>query len=433
MHLYRSRKCHRRPWHRSRPATATTTRRTPPNRPCTGIRWNNPMHQNSLPSLRRRAPAATRAAAKPHAPIRRRCATACQPLRQGNTPCTVRQVAPRQGAMPCLFRAEPCGTRPSKKFGTTDAHRCTRMGRSPAGSFTAGSLQPNPGSRADAVGTVPSVCICVHPWFQISCLLPRVPHATARVRSAARKPEAHAPDPSARPGARGFKRRQNPMHQFAPAPQPAIERCRPSRCRRTAPARAGRPASPPSTQPQTRRARLAEPHTPIRGRRPGPGSATAASGGSPGKTPCTRPSRQARTPQRASSAASSGKTPCTCTAPTPASLHPARSVSWAAKRDARETRLVPQCTARRPSPHPHRGPAGAHATRHRLMHHATRRPRDASAPAGTAPGDNTPCPATPIPATPKKHRPPTRLRMTPAPGPSICCADAPRPWHGLIA
>ncbi len=103
-------------------------------------------------------------------------------LTQGNNPCTnspatrhrvpqavarkysmhreARRATARCGGISRLFQAEPCGTRHSKKFGTTDAHRCTRMGRSPAGLFTAGTLEPNLGSRADAVGTVPSVCIC---------------------------------------------------------------------------------------------------------------------------------------------------------------------------------------------------------------------------------------------------------------------------------
>jgi hypothetical protein len=46
MHLYRSPKCHRRPLHHSRPATATTIRRTSPNRSYAEVRWHNPMHQS---------------------------------------------------------------------------------------------------------------------------------------------------------------------------------------------------------------------------------------------------------------------------------------------------------------------------------------------------------------------------------------------------
>ncbi len=123
---------------------------------------------------------------------------------------------PRCGAIPQLCMAEPCGMRGSKQ--EICNRRCTLMGRSPAGSFTADTLQPNLISRADTEGTVRSACICVHLRLQISCLLSYMPHAAAWVP----KPNLQASSPGTTPRARSFKRCQNPMHQFAPAPQPAI-------------------------------------------------------------------------------------------------------------------------------------------------------------------------------------------------------------------
>jgi predicted nucleotidyltransferase len=67
------------------------------------------------------------------------------------------------------------------------------MGRSPACWFTAGLPQPNRGSRVDAATPVPSVCICVHLWFQIVCFAACRTLPLARP-SATRQPEAYAPE-----------------------------------------------------------------------------------------------------------------------------------------------------------------------------------------------------------------------------------------------
>ena len=85
------------------------------------------------------------------------------------------------------LQAEPSSTRQSKKDSTrmqTDARRCTRMGLSPACSFTAEVAQPYPRSRAVAVAPVPSACIRVHlsaSALSLSCLLLRAPHPAASV------------------------------------------------------------------------------------------------------------------------------------------------------------------------------------------------------------------------------------------------------------
>jgi hypothetical protein len=55
----------------------------------------------------------------------------------------------------------------TQEFGTTDAHRFTPMGPSPAWPFTADIEQPILASRAGAVAPVPSAYISVHLWFQI--------------------------------------------------------------------------------------------------------------------------------------------------------------------------------------------------------------------------------------------------------------------------
>ena len=66
-------------------------------------------------------------------------------------------------------RGGSCGTRQSKKFATADAHRCTSMGQSLAGSLTAETPQPKSRSPADAVGTVHR-CASVVPDFLLASL-----------------------------------------------------------------------------------------------------------------------------------------------------------------------------------------------------------------------------------------------------------------------
>lgn len=124
--------------------------------------------------------------------------------------------AQRQGAAPYRISARrhrAAGKEASKKFGTTDAHRCTPMGRSAAGSLTAGTLRPNLRQPCRCGG---HCRIGVHRWCQISCLLPAraSPGKTPCTRNSA------APQ-TQQPGTSGVSRRrsaanvrQDPIHQF---------------------------------------------------------------------------------------------------------------------------------------------------------------------------------------------------------------------------
>jgi hypothetical protein len=116
---------------------------------------------------------------------------------EGETPCTVRTrragggchaqaVTPDPGqrcATAAVGRitgaggARRSGRQGKPENGTTDAHRCTPMGRSSACSFTAEPSRPHftsrPGLMSSAAGSVrvPSVCIGVHRWFHcLACL-----------------------------------------------------------------------------------------------------------------------------------------------------------------------------------------------------------------------------------------------------------------------
>jgi len=168
-----------------------------------------------------RTSAASPAAARPHAPIRRRCATVCRNLRRGDTPMHREALTQRArcGATPYFLQAALCGPWQSKECGTTDAHRWggVRQARSQLEhcNRTRGAVP----MRWALSHPCASVCICGSRFLAcfLACRTPPQGSPTTTRKSA-----AHAPGLPTLSGARSFKRRQNPMQQFVAAPRPRI-------------------------------------------------------------------------------------------------------------------------------------------------------------------------------------------------------------------
>jgi len=142
---------------------------------------------------------------EPVCPVTRICSAGTSCECGGSTPCTVRNIAPCHDVVPAGASSGLNGWHARKQENsTTDARRCTRMGRSPACAFTAKAVRPGMMSRAAAVAHVPSACICVHLWLNfLACVAacrtvsPERPVAAQAVTSCTSEDRTDRVDPGA--------------------------------------------------------------------------------------------------------------------------------------------------------------------------------------------------------------------------------------------
>lgn len=144
-------------------------------------------HQRRTASPRPATDPANNPAQRPHAPDAGRlaaCCCACGEKSRARTPCTIAGRGRRRPGWRHIVRLPGAPVRQSaKQEGCAgDAHGRPRMGRSPAGSFTAGILATEPGEPRRGGGPCP---IRVHPRAsaaKISCLLCRQRHIARPLR-----------------------------------------------------------------------------------------------------------------------------------------------------------------------------------------------------------------------------------------------------------